>query len=314
MGGRDLNPYLTVYGHVTVDQILSIDRFLEPGITADALSKKTALGGTGPNIAVAAARLGCPTALSAFIGPDFPAGYLRFMEESGLIMDEVTVLEDEETSTCVIVNDSDHVTRVFFYQGPQGHADSLGIKLIDMASRSENVHFCTGQPSYYLSLMEDLHGGPSIALDPAQEVHKLWNAESIGRALPMSGSLFCNELEARTLRGYLGLDDILDADVPLVVNTLGEKGSVARYGDERFTIPVIEADRVADVTGAGDTFRAGFYTALYKGYGIPEALTIASSVSSFVVAEVGALTGLPDWEDAVIRAEPYIAEISGKGA
>ncbi len=311
MGGRHLNPFLTVYGHVTVDQILSIDRFLEPGITADALSKVTALGGTGPNISVAAARLGCPTALSAFIGPDFPAKYLDFMRDSGLIMDEVTVLDDEETSSCVIVNDRDCVTRVFFYQGPQGHADSLGVKLIDMASRSEHVHFCTGQPSYYISLMEELHGGPSIALDPAQEVHKVWDADLIRKAMPMAGSLFCNELEARALRGYLGLDDILDADVPLVVNTLGEEGSIARVGDERFTIPTVKADRVVDVTGAGDTYRAGFYTALYKGYGIPEALTIAASVSSFVVAEVGALTGLPDWEAAVERAEPYMAEIEG---
>ena len=63
MGGRDLkDPFLSVYGHVTVDQIISIDEFLPPGITADALSKKTTLGGTGPNIAVAAAKLGCPTA------------------------------------------------------------------------------------------------------------------------------------------------------------------------------------------------------------------------------------------------------------
>ena len=58
MGGRDLkDPFLSVYGHVTVDQIISIDEFLPPGITADALSKKTTLGGTGPNIAVAAAKI-----------------------------------------------------------------------------------------------------------------------------------------------------------------------------------------------------------------------------------------------------------------
>ena len=65
-----MDPFVSVYGHVTIDTIFGIDTFLPPGITADALSKKTALGGTGPNIAVAAARLGCPTALCAFIGPE----------------------------------------------------------------------------------------------------------------------------------------------------------------------------------------------------------------------------------------------------
>ena len=188
-----------MYGHVTVDQILSIDRFLDPGITADALSKKTTLGGTGPNIAVSAAKLGCPTALCAFVGPDFPAKYMEFMESSGLMMDEVVTLDEEETSTCVIINDRDLVTRVFFYQGPQGHAVETGVRLNRMAKASANVHFCTGQPAYYISLMEELKGGRRISLDPAQEVHRVWNADLVSQALPMADALFCNDLEAGTI-------------------------------------------------------------------------------------------------------------------
>ena len=311
MGGRDLQgPFLSVYGHVTVDQIISIDEFLPPGITADALSKKTTLGGTGPNIAVAAAKLGCPTALCAFIGPDFPSAYHRFMEDSGLIMDEVVTLEGQETSTCVIINDRQLTTRVFFYQGPQGHADDLGIRLTGMASKSKKVHFCTGQPSYYISLMRELSGGPEMALDPAQEVHHVWNADLVKEAMPMADSLFCNELEAETICRYLGLGSILDAPPSLVVTTNGDKGSVARIGDEVVSIPLVKAERAVDVTGAGDNYRAGFYSALYHGYDVPEALVIASSVASFAVEAVGALTNTPSWEKAVERAEPYMREIA----
>lgn len=311
MGGRDLkDPFLSVYGHVTVDQIISIDEFLPPGITADALSKKTTLGGTGPNIAVAAAKLGCPTALCAFIGPDFPSAYYRFMEDSGLIMDEVVTLEGQETSTCVIINDRQLTTRVFFYQGPQGHADDLGIRLTGMAFKSKKVHFCTGQPSYYISLMRELSGGPEMALDPAQEVHHVWNADLVKEAMPMADSLFCNELEAETICRYLGLGSILDAPPSLVVTTNGDKGSVARIGDEVVSIPLVKAGKAVDVTGAGDNYRAGFYSALYHGYDVPEALVIASSVASFAVEAVGALTNTPSWEKAVERAEPYMREIA----
>ena len=311
MGGRDLkDPFLSVYGHVTVDQIISIDEFLPPGITADALSKKTTLGGTGPNIAVAAAKLGCPTALCAFIGPDFPSAYLRFMEDSGLIMDEVVTLEGQETSTCVIINDRQLTTRVFFYQGPQGHADELGVRLTGMASRSKKVHFCTGQPSYYISLMRELSGGPEMALDPAQEVHHVWNADLVREAMPMADSLFCNELEAETICRYLGLDSILDAPISMVVTTNGDKGSVARIGDEIVNIPLVKAERAVDVTGAGDNYRAGFYSALHHGYDVPEALVIASSVTYFAVEAVGALTNIPSWDVAVARAEPYMREIA----
>ena len=142
MGGRHLKPFLSVYGHVTVDQIISIDRFLPPGITA--------------------ARLGCPAAPCAYVGPDFPGKYLEFIEGSGVIMDDFVVLEGEETSTCVIVNDRDLNTRVFFYQGPQGHADSLDVRLTSMARSSDFVHFCTGQASHYFSLMEEFRRRRSI--------------------------------------------------------------------------------------------------------------------------------------------------------
>lgn len=292
-----------------MDQIIGIREFLPPGITADALSKKTTLGGTGPNIAVAAAKLGCPTALCALVGPDFPQKYMDLIRDAGVITDDLMVLDGEETSTCVIVNDSELNTRVFFYQGPQGHMDSLDVRLTDMAKRSRNVHFCTGQASHYISLMREFAGGPRIALDPAQEVHRVWNADMVREALPMCDSLFCNELEAQTLCRYLGLEDVLDADVGLVVNTMGAEGSRARVGDEVVTIPVVPGGEPVDVTGAGDTYRAGFYAALYRGYGIPEALVVASAVSSFVVERVGALTNIPSWEQALERAEPFLGGI-----
>ena len=103
---------------------------------------------------------------------------------------------------------------------------------------------------------------------------------------------------------------MLDAAPSLVVETVGAEGSRARVGDEVLTIPVVRADRVVDVTGAGDNYRAGFYTALYRGYDVPEALVLASAVSSFVVAEVGALTNVPSWDAVVERAEPYMGMIS----
>ena len=102
----------------------------------------------------------------------------------------------------------------------------------------------------------------------------------------------------------------LAKDVDLVVCTNGSKGSTARMGDEVLEIPVVKADRVVDATGAGDSYRAGFYTALYKGRSIPDALVIASSVASFVVEKTGALTNIPTWDAVMERAEPYMREVA----
>lgn len=306
MGGRDLKPFLTVYGHVTLDQIFTVRQFPRDNTSEDVLTKTTALGGTGTNIAVTAASLGCPTAIAAFVGNDFPANYEQFMEASGLDMGEFVHVDEYETSHCVIVNDPALTQKVLFYQGPQGYADDLGRLLTDKASQSEHVHFCTGQPSYYTHVMEALGGRRGIALDPAQESHRIWNRDNLMPALAMSDSLFCNNFEAESLRRYIGIDDILDADVDMVLCTHGSEGSRARVGDEVLDIPVVKADKVVDATGAGDSFRAGYYAALYRGYPVHKALVLGSTVASFVVEAVGALTNTPSWDDVMARAEPYL--------
>ncbi len=304
------SPYLSVYGHVTVDQIVTVRKFPADNTTEDIVTKMTTLGGTGTNIAVAAAKLGCPTALCAFVGNDFPGSYQKEIEDSGLILDEFLHVDKFETSGAVVVNDPNMVQKVLFYQGPQGFADDLGIKLTSNAKKSKYTHFCTGQPSYYIDIMDEIKGSTSIALDPAQESHRIWNSDNFPEALRRSDSLFCNNFEAESLKRYAGVDDITDIDLDLVVCTHGSEGSIAKIKGEKVTIPVVKADRIADPTGCGDTYRAGFYTALYKGYDIPEALTIASTVSSFVIQETGALTNIPTWDMVMERAEPYLREIA----
>ncbi len=304
-----MKPFLSVYGHVTVDQIMKVRKFPAMGTTEDVLTATTTLGGTGTNIALTAARLGCPTALCALVGNDFPGVYEDMIRESGMIMDDFVRVEGYDSSKAIVVNDNNLDQKVLFYQGPQGFATEIGIMLDKMASRSEYVHFCTGQPEYYLSVMERIPGS-SISIDPAQETHRIWNKDNFPRALAKADALFCNKIEGDTLCKYIGELDILDADVGLVVCTHGADGSLARIGEERIKIPTVKADKVVDVTGAGDSYRAGYYTALYHGYEKPEALVIASAVASFTVEKTGALTNTPAWEAALERAEPYFTEIS----
>lgn len=303
-------PFLSVYGHVTIDQIMTVRKFPAANTTEDVLTKMTTLGGTGTNIAVTAAKLGCPTALCSFVGNDFPSKFEEEMRDSGLIMDEFLRVDKYETSQATVVNDPDLVQKVIFYQGPQGFADDLGIMLTSNAKKSKYTHFCTGQPSYYQKVMEQIRDHTKIAIDPAQESHRIWNADNFGKALKVTDYLFCNNFEAESLRKYAGADKITDIDLDLVVCTKGADGSVAKYKGEIFEIPVVKSEKIVDATGCGDSYRAGFYTALYKGYDVPEALILASAVSSFVIEKTGALTNTPDWDSVVARAEPYLEEIA----
>jgi len=302
-----VRPFLSVYGHVTIDQIISIKRFPEINESVDVLTKNTTLGGTGTNIAMTAARLGVPTAICAFVGEDFPPKYEKDMKDSGLIMDEMVRVKEYESSQAIVINDSEMKQKVIFYQGPQGSASKLNRMLKDNSLKSSYAHFCTGEPEYYLSIMEAMKGSaPKIALDPAQEVYKMWQKSKILDALSYSDMLFCNEYEARTIEKILGIKDVMDIEKDIVVRTEGEKGSTAKVKGEVIRIPVVEGKAFADATGAGDAFRAGFYCGLYNGYDVPGSLILASATSSFVVEKVGALTNTPKWEEVLERADRYL--------
>ena len=302
-----MEPYLSVYGHVAVDQICTVTKFPRDNTTEDVLSKTTLLGGTGPNIAVHASRLGVPTALCAFVGNDFPANFEKYIADSGMIMDEFVRVDGYDTSQCTLVTDENKVLKALFYQGPQGCASKLGIRLVKNASRSEYTHFCTGEPAYYIDLMKDIP--KRISLDPAQEIHRIWNPELLTRAMQDSDYLFGNNFEFESIMKYLKVDDIKDIDMPLVVCTWGEKGTEAVIDGEKFHIPLVKADKTVDAVGAGDSFRAGFYAGLYHGYDIHQSLVIASSMASFVVEQVGAMTADPGWDRVMERADPYLSEI-----
>lgn len=301
-GGRV--PFLSVYGHITVDQILSVKRFPNINETVDVIDKRTVLGGTGTNIAVTAAKLGVPTAICTFVGEDFSSSYEGFMRGTGLIMDDFVKVPDYETSQAIILNNESLEQKVVFYQGPMGNASHLGKVLYKSASESQYVHFCTGEPEYYLSVMNMLSGkGPHMSVDPAQEVYKMWDRDTISRAVDKCDSLFCNDFEAKVIEKYLDIGDVLSINIPVVVRTLGDRGSIAKVEGKLYEIPAVKADKVVDATGAGDAYRAGFYAGLYHGMSIVDSLTVASAVSSFVVEKVGALTNTPTWEQVMERAD-----------
>ncbi len=148
-----MNPFLSVYGHVTVDQILSVRKFPENNTTEDIIDKTTTLGGTGTNIALIASKLGCPTALCAFVGNDFPGSYEKQIVDSGLILDEFLHVSRYDTSGAVVINDSGMVQKVVFYQGPQGFADNLGIKLTSNAKKSRFTHLLGKNKRHYVMFL-----------------------------------------------------------------------------------------------------------------------------------------------------------------
>ena len=304
-----MRPYLSVYGHISIDQIVSLAEFPQMNTSVDILSKETRLGGTGTNIAVMAAALGVPTAICGFVGNDFPKMFEDFMKSKGLIMDEM-VKVDMETSQAIVVNDANLDQKVLFFQGPQGYASQQNMLLTKNAKQSKFVHFCTGEPKYYIQVMKEIQSKDrKIGLDPAQEVHRIWNTELFNEAYKYSDMVFCNNHEAKSVMKYLGVKSFDEVNFPLIVCTRGRNGSDVYINGKVTHFPIAKAKKTVDATGAGDSFRAGFYAGQYHGMSIEESIITATATASFVVEEVGALSNIPTWDMVMERADPLLSKV-----
>jgi len=84
--------------------------------------------------------------------------------------------------------------------------------------------------------------------------------------------------------------------VPCVVVTLGQRGCVARLGNNFFVQPAFNVAAV-DTTGAGDTFSGVLVAALSQGDAINIALQRASAAAALACAAHGAQASIPAAEE-----------------
>ncbi|MCX6651724.1 MAG: carbohydrate kinase family protein [Methanomassiliicoccales archaeon] len=302
-----MEPFLCVYGHTNIDQILRLKELPERNTSANVLSKKSFFGGTGANVATMASALGVPTALVSYVGKDLPPAFRELMVSKGVILDELVEVEGEETPTVWIATDDREDQVAYVYQGAMAGMGSYPLQ-VKAAKEALAVHLMTGSPDYYLRLLsQPFMLRKKKSLDPAQEIHHVWDQAKFVKALGSSDVFFCNRSELATALRYIGKEnpENLLTHIPVVVSTLGAKGARIMTRNETVDVPAIKA-KVLDPTGAGDAFRAGFYAGLYRGMGWLECGALGCAAASYAISSPGSLTNVPDWEMVRERAEPLL--------
>jgi ribokinase len=302
-----MQPFLCVYGHTNLDHILALKRLPDKNTSANVLSKKCFFGGTGANVATMASAFGVPTALVSYVGADMPPAFRQLMESYHVILDELVVVEGEETPTVWIASDDQQDQVAYVFQGAMAGMHSYPLK-VKGAKEALAVHMMTGSPDYYLKLISR----PDMlrkkkSLDPSQEIHNVWDAERFSKALRSSDMFFCNQSELATALGYMGKqrpEELLEF-IPVMISTLGAKGARIYTRDETVDVPAACAE-VLDPTGAGDAFRAGLYAGLYRGMSWLECGALGCAAASFVIGSPGSLSNIPAWDLVKERAESLL--------
>ncbi|MCK4366755.1 MAG: carbohydrate kinase family protein [Thermoplasmata archaeon] len=297
--------FLGVYGHTVLDYIITVPRLPPPNTSIELIDRQVFFGGTGANIARIASSLGVRTALSSFVGEDFPADYEEALRRANVEISELAKVEGYNTPVAWIFSDREHNQICVIDQGP--YRDSGGFEVRENTVRhSEIVHICTGRPEYYIKVIDlALELGRKVSFDPAQEIHYVYDKDTFNALLRKADHFFANESEIRTALKYTGLqkkEEIAEI-VDLLIVTLGKNGSLVFHEGERFEIPAIRPDRTEEATGMGDAYRAGFYAAWSRGMDFDQCGWAGSATASFAMESRGGQTNIPTWEEVLSRAE-----------
>jgi adenosine kinase len=94
--------------------------------------------------------------------------------------------------------------------------------------------------------------------DPAFQIES-FSAEELRRGIEHAAICIGNDYEIELMQRKLDVThDQLKKMVPILITTLGAKGSIVETKDELLEIPIAKVTEAVDPTGAGDAYRAGF--------------------------------------------------------
>ena len=96
-------------------------------------------------------------------------------------------------------------------------------------------------------------------------------------------------------------DRILEAGAGSVCLKLGAAGCLIATASRRARLPALPA-RVADVTGAGDCWDAGFLAGLMTGEEMEQAARLGAACAAFCIESMGATAGVPRLDAVRARA------------
>ncbi|MDY3203001.1 PfkB family carbohydrate kinase [Methanocorpusculum bavaricum] len=281
---------VSVSGHLCIDYIITVDEYPPVGESRRVFERKIYFGGGAANIAAGIARLGGEAELICAVGQDYPGSeYEKYLDELGVAT--TLFISDKNCSTAFMVNNAAGEQITYFEWGA-GEAFSRAA-----APARDFIHMATGDAAFNISIARQ---AKFASLDPGQDV-KYYTADDLTSLLGEIDILICNNYEMEIIKNTLGWSekDILDS-VPFTIITHGKSGSSLFFDGRAEQIPAFNVE-AKDPTGAGDAYRAGFFTAWKKGLDPVTCAKVGTTAASFAVEKTGTQTNLPDWETMAER-------------
>jgi adenosine kinase len=290
---------IAVTGSIATDHLMHFPGRFAEQLLADQLDKVSLSflvddlvvrrGGIAANIAYGMGQLGLHPILVGAVGSDF-ADYRSWLERHGVDCASVHVSEVAHTARFVCTTDEDLCQIASFYAGAMSEARNIELQPVaDRVNGLDLVLISANDPAAMIRHSEECRErGYSFVADPSQQLARM-SGEDAQRLIDEADYLLTNEYEKSLLESKTGLSDaqVLDR-VAVRVTTLGKDGvEITGRGIDRIHVPVAQDVKVADPTGVGDGFRAGFFAGLSWGLGLERAAQVGSLLAALVLETVG---------------------------
>jgi ribokinase len=297
---------VVVFGSLNLDIVMQSDRRPAVGETLPGATVSFLPGGKGLNQAIAAARLGVPTAMIGAVGSDSFADSLRgFLADNDVDSSGVCEIEGPATGVALIqVVRKDNAITVASGANLRFRRD-----MIRQPPQRDEVwiaQFETPVAETKAILKQARRAGARTVLNLAPFAR---HPEDLLKSVDVA---VLNEVELSQatqtkVRATSALRDVVAACQKLrakgartVVATLGARGAVVVTNEGASAIPAFKA-KVVDTTGAGDCFVGALAARLAAGAGLLEAARYASAAAACSVERLGAAVSMPTAADVAAR-------------
>jgi len=252
------------------------------------------LGGAATYIGLAASQFEVDSAIVSVVGGDFPKEYLSMLEEKGMDISALEVVEDGKTFFWSGKYHNDMNTRDTLITDLNVLAD-FNPKVPEKYHDAEVVMLGNLHPLVQLGVIEQMDSPKLIVLDTMN----FWMDSALNDLMQVISKvdvITINDEEARQLSGEYSLvkaaAKIMEMGPKYVVIKKGEHGALLFGNDDVFFAPALPLEEVFDPTGAGDTFAGGFTgylakTGDYSYENMKNAIINGSALASFCVEKFG---------------------------
>jgi ribokinase len=302
-------PRVWVAGSLNMDIVATAARHPKIGETVPGTEVFFFPGGKGANQAVAAAKLGAPTALIGKVGADAFGRELRnFLAEQSVDLKFLRDTSDARTGTAVItVAEGDNA--IVVVPGANALVSERDVMEPDIAKGDILVsQFEIPVPTIEAFFSRARAADATTILNPAPAI------DFDRKLLDQVDILILNETELGAIAGReLREDDADDRIIEVartlqtrqsqtIAVTLGRRGALAWAGGKAVAIlgEVVEA---RDATGAGDCFVGAVAAQTALGAPIERALAYANAAASICVERMGAGPSMPTQSEVAARLE-----------